>query len=145
MYIKNKGKLSGLIISALILSANITANCQDSTRVADKDLQAGVAIIEEWRFMKLELKSKDENIAIMANQIDTKNKQIAAFKVREKKFTSLIDAYKQDSTLAASQINVYKGMTTGLKKDLKKQRTKTTLAIIGGIAASGLTLWLSNR
>lgn len=133
------------MISALILSANITANCQDSTRVADKDLQAGVAIIEEWRFMKLELKAKDENIAIMANQIDTKNKQIAAFKVREKKFTSLIDAYKQDSTLAASQINVYKGMTTGLKKDLKKQRTKTTLAIIGGIAASGLTLWLSNR
>lgn len=145
MYIKNKGKLSGLIISALILSANITANCQDSTRVADKDLQAGVAIIEEWRFMKLELKAKDENIAIMANQIDTKNKQIAAFKVREKKFTSLIDAYKQDSTLAASQINVYKGMTTGLKKDLKKQRRKTTFAIIGGIVMSGVTLYLTTR
>jgi len=93
----------------------------------------------------LELKAKDENIAIMANQIDTKNKQIAAFKVREKKFTSLIDAYKQDSTLAASQINVYKGMTTSLKKEVKKQRRKTTFAIIAGVIATAGTLYLTTR
>ena len=145
MYIKLKKEASGWMILALILLGSFTAKSQDSTKISDKDLRAGAAIFFEWQFQLLELKAKDENIAIMANQIDTKNKQIAAFKKREQTFTNLIDAYKQDSTLAASQINVYKGMTTSLKKDLKKQRTKTTLAIIGGIAASGLTLWLSNR
>lgn len=145
MFINHKGRLFALIISVLILFVATSASCQDSTHIANKDLQAAVAIIEEWRFMKLELKAKDESIAIMQKQVASRNSQIQKYKQREKTFTGLIDAYKKDSTLAAAQIRVYAGMTTSLKKDLKKQRRKTTLAIIGGIVMSGVTLYLTTR
>lgn len=129
----------------MLLCKSITVNSQDSTLIANDDLKAGVHIVEEWKFMKLELKAKDENLVIMQKQIDLRSSQIKRYQSREATFNNLIKSYKVDSTAMRSQIDAYRSIGLTLKNQLTVQRTKTTVAIIVGIVISLATAYLTTR
>lgn len=102
-----------------------------------KSLDTAISIIEEWRFMKLELVAKDSAIQQLARQVQDWND---SYESQQTSYEGLIVNYDKQIKLLTHQRDIANGNVTQYQKEIRRQKTGKWLIGAGGIAAVLLTV-----
>lgn len=114
----------------------------ESTRIPNVNLRAAVKLIEG---LQLDSLMMARDITVLTAKVFQRDKTITALNGKISSYQLLSANYQKQISLMTDQAKISSGWVSSLQKDLKRQRTKTTLVGIAGLIVSGLTLYLATK
>lgn len=114
----------------------------DSTCLPNTQLRAALKLIEKGRQCEYELELHQQALSIAERRMMTKDSIISIMADRINIAGAIRETYERDVELYQIENRSLSLTIAGLKKDLKKQKRKTTAARIGMVAIAGVAAYI---
>lgn len=119
-----------------------SATSQDSTRLPNSQLKAAIQEIERGRQAMREVELLRENETYYMKMLVERDSIISILRERERGYAAIGDGYAERLRLAEQQHQLTKDWAAELGSKLRKARRRTVLWAVGGVIATGASIYL---
>ncbi len=128
------------------MSLNSFSQTSDSvTCIPNSQLRIAARLIEQGKLDSAELGVQRTNVRLLYQRLGAKNDIIWQYQAKDSTYKLMVANYEADQKTMLDQVSLANRQVLKLQKDVKRQKTKTAIVGIAGIAATLISIFFISK